>query len=245
MNASISDSRGDITCDNKCALTPRQGVFLRPLHHALEVCDTINVGEVTDINEVREALKRAMRAKGAKNKPLAKLAGLGETVVRDFVDKGVEPRVGTLIKIADALEIPASSLFGPQVPVLGNVGAGGSVLFEETDEPDLVDRPPGAVGRLMALRVTGDSMLPVYRDGDIVYVNRDHEGVLPEYLGEECVVHTYDGGTFLKTLANGSERNRFTLRSFNAGDMENVELIWATPVLFVMRRRKHPPIKSV
>jgi phage repressor protein C with HTH and peptisase S24 domain len=203
----------------------------------------LGVGEVTDINAVREALRRAMAAKGAKKKPLAKLAGIGETVVRDFVDKGVEPRVGTLIKIADALEIPASSLFGPQVPVLGKVGAGGSVLFEEYDEPELVDRPPGAVGRLMALRVTGDSMLPVYKDGDIVYVARDHEGVLPEYIGEECVVHTYDGGTYLKTLATGSELNRYTLRSFNAGDMENVELIWATPVLFVMRRRKPPTNK--
>lgn len=198
------------------------------------------VGDVTNINEVREALKRAMAAKGAKKKPLAKLAGIGETVVRDFVDKGVEPRVGTLIKIADALEIPASSLFGPQVPVLGNVGAGGSVLFDESDEPELVDRPPGAVGRLMALRVTGDSMLPVYRDGDIVYVARDHEGVLPEYVGEECVVHTVDGGTYLKTLATGTQHNRFHLQSFNASPMENVELIWATPVLFVMRRRKQP-----
>lgn len=199
------------------------------------------VGEVTDINEVREALRRAMKAKGAKNKPLAKLAGLGETVVRDFVDKGVEPRVGTLIKIADALDIPASSLFGPQVPVLGKVGAGGSVLFiEQDDEPELVDRPPGAVGKLMALRVTGDSMYPVYREGDIVYCNRDHEGVLPEYIGEECVVHTVDGGHFLKTLAVGSQHNRFHLQSFNASPMENVELIWATPVLFVMRRRKQP-----
>lgn len=199
------------------------------------------VGEVTNIDEVREALKRAMRAKGAKNKPLAKLAGIGETVVRDFVDKGVEPRVGTLIKIADALEIPTSSLFGPLVPVLGRVGAGGSVLFEESDEPELVDRPPGAVGRLMALRVTGDSMLPVYRDGDIVYVARDHEGVLPEYLGEECVVHTVEGGTFLKTLASSAKHNRFTLRSFNAADMEDVELIWASRVEFVMKRKKATP----
>lgn len=195
------------------------------------------VGEVTDINVVREALRRAMKARNAKNKPLAKAAGVGETVVRDFLDKGVEPRLGTLIKIADALEIPASSLFGNQVPILGNVGAGGSVLFnEETDEPELVDRPPGAVGRLMALRVTGDSMLPVYRDGDVVYVNRDHEGVLPQYVGEECVVRTVEGGTFLKTLALGPQFNRFTLRSFNAGDMENVELVWAARVLFVMKR---------
>jgi repressor LexA len=203
------------------------------------MCDiTLVANEVVNIAEVREALRRLMRDKKIAAKRLSKVAGLGETAVRDILDKGVEPRVGTLIKIADALEVPASSLFGSRVPVLGRIGAGGSVLFEETDEPELVDRPPGAVGRLMALRVTGDSMFPVYRDGDVIYVARDHEGVLPEYLGEECAVHTYEGGTFLKTLAAGSEPNRYTLVSFNAPPMENIEVVWATPVLFVMRNRK-------
>jgi phage repressor protein C with HTH and peptisase S24 domain len=81
-------------------------------------------------------------------------------------------------------------------------------------------------------------MMPVYRDGDIIYVNRDHEGVLPQYIGEECAVHTVDGGTFLKILAVGAQPNRYTLRSFNAADMADVEVVWATPVLFVMRARK-------
>jgi hypothetical protein len=58
---------------------------------------------------------------------------------------------------------------------------------------------------MMALLVVGDSMRPVYRDGDIVYVRRDHDGVLPDYLGEECAVHTPSGGTFLKTLAPGTK----------------------------------------
>lgn len=200
------------------------------------------MAEVVDINAIRQQLRRQMADKKVKSRRLAKMAGLGETAVRDLLEKVDDPRVGTLIKIADALEIPASSLFGNQVPVLGQVGAGGSVLFnEENEEPELVDRPPGAVGRLMALRVTGDSMLPVYREGDVVYCARDHEGVLPEYIGEECVVRTVDDGTYLKTLATSAQFNRFTLRSFNAADMENVELKWATPVLFVMRRRKRPP----
>lgn len=198
------------------------------------------MAEVVNINEIRAALRRAMDAKKMKAKTLSKAAGLNDTAVRDLMEKVDDPRVGTLIKLADALEIPASSLFGNQVPVLGRVGAGGSVLFEETDDPQMVDRPPGAVGRLMALKVTGDSMFPVYRDGDIVYVARDHEGVLPDYIGEECVVHTYEGGTFLKTLEMGSKPNRFHLHSFNAPAMENVELVWASKVEFVMKRRKRP-----
>lgn len=199
------------------------------------------MAEPIDINAIRAALKRQMEVKGIKAKRLSKVAGLGETAVRDLMDTVEDPRVSTLIKLADALEVPASSLFGTQVPVLGRIGAGGSILFEESDEPELVDRPPGASGRLMALRVTGDSMMPVYRDGDIIYVNRDHEGVLPDYLGEECAVHTIDGGTFLKVLTIGGQSNRYTLRSFNAVDMENVEVLWASPVLFVMRNRVRKP----
>jgi phage repressor protein C with HTH and peptisase S24 domain len=203
------------------------------------MCDTASMSEeVTDINAIRIALRREMERRGIKAKKLAKAAGLGETAVRDILEKVDDPRIGTLIKIADALDIPASSLFGSQVPVLGKIGAGGSILFEEADEPELVDRPPGAAGKLMALRVTGDSMMPVYRDGDIIYVNRDHEGVLPQYIDEECAVHTVEGGTFLKILSAGTESNRYTLRSFNAGDMPNAEVVWATPVLFVMRARK-------
>jgi phage repressor protein C with HTH and peptisase S24 domain len=225
-----------------CDLSPRQGVILHRLPRSGRMCDIAPMTQsVVDLAEVREARRRVMKDRNIAAKRLSKVAGLGETAVRDILEKGVEPRVGTLIKIADALDVPASSLFGSQVPVLGKIGAGGSVLFEQADEPELVDRPPGAVGKLMALRVAGDSMFPVYRDRDVIYVARDHEGVLPQYLGEECAVHTQDGGTYLKTLTLGSETNRYTLRSFNAPDMENVEVVWATPVLFVMRA----PLKKV
>jgi transcriptional regulator with XRE-family HTH domain len=199
MNSSISDCRVSITTNDRCDLSPRQGdlsqyesVIWRRLSRSGRMCDIASMSEeeVSDINAIRAALRREMERRGIKAKRLAKAAGLGETAVRDILEKVDDPRVGTLIKIADALDIPASSLFGSQVPVLGKIGAGGCILFEEADEPELVDRPPGAGGKLMALKVAGDSMMPVYRDGDIIYVHRDHEGVRPEYLGEECAVHT-------------------------------------------------------
>lgn len=183
-------------------------------------------------------MQHAMDERGIKAKPLAIAAGLGETAVRDILKgKTNTVQVGTLHKIAEILDWPVSDLIGEEeVPVGGKIGAGGVVLFEEDAEKRTVRRPPGALGPLMALEVQGESMLPVYRDGDIIYIRRDHEGVLPQYIGEECAVHTLEGGTFLKVLASGSEPGLFTLRSFNAADMENVELVWAAPVLFVMRR---------
>lgn len=130
---------------------------------------------------------------------------------------------------------------GVRVPVLGKVGAGGSILFAyetetETDLPS-VPRPPLVAGRLMALEVVGSSMLPKYEAGDVIYVRRDHEGVMPSYIGKYCAVRTSEGGTFLKLLAQGSQPNLYTLRSLNAEDMQDVELDWATPVIFVMPKQ--------
>lgn len=200
------------------------------------------MGEVIDIHTIRESLQRAMIRRGIKAKPLAIAAGLNETAVRDVLERSNNPRVGTLIKLADALEMSVTEMFGGRVPLLGKIGAGGTVLFDEDADPETVDAPPGEnPARMMALLVVGDSMRPVYRDGDIVYVRRDHDGVLPEYLGEECAVHTVDGGTFLKTLAPGTKASHYTLRSFNADDIENVEVVWASPVLFVKRGKKQRP----
>jgi|CXWL01.1.fsa_nt_gi repressor LexA len=123
------------------------------------------------------------------------------------------------------------------------IGAGGAILFsvdpdEELNNTDIptVPRPPLVAGRVMALEVIGESMLPKYEAGDVIYIRRDHEGVLPQYLGQYCAVRTGDGGTFLKILAQGTELGRYTLRSLNASDMENLEVLWASPVLFIMPR---------
>lgn len=185
-----------------------------------------------------------MVEKGFSRRSLSKAADLSESAVRDLLTRTDNPGIGTLKRIAEALEMPVDQLTGYaiMVPVLGNIGAGGEVLFSTDPEIELADydafpkvpRPPLIAGRLMALRVVGSSMLPKYEDGDVIYVRRDHDGILPKYLNRYCAVRTADGGTYLKILSPGSEAGRYTLRSLNAPDMENVEVEWASPVLFVM-----------
>ena len=51
-------------------------------------------------------------------------------------------------------------------------------------------------------------MLPKYEAGDIIYVRRDHDGIMPAYLNRYCAVRTVEGGIFLKILAQGSEADR-------------------------------------
>lgn len=197
------------------------------------------MSEVFDIQEVRAALARHMAARNIKRKPLAKQAGLGETAIRDIFDaKRNDVYASTLVKLAEFFDVPIDDLAGRDpVLLVGKIGAGGAILFEEHDEPRVVSRPPAAAGKLVALEVHGDSMFPRYDEGDIIYIKRDHDGVLAEYIGEHCAIHLADGGTFLKVLEEGSEEGRFTLHSHNAAPIKNVEVIWASPVLFVMPRR--------
>lgn len=196
-----------------------------------------------DIKGIRDAIEREMKRKGFSRRSLSSAAGLSESAVRDLLTRTDNPGIDTLRKVAEALEMPVDALTGEglRVPVLGKIGAGGQVLFatdfeEEGDLPS-APRPPLVSGRLMALEVVGSSMLPKYEAGDIIYVRRDHEGALPTYVGKYCAVRTVDGGTFLKILAPGSAAGLYTLRSLNAEDMSDVEIEWASPVLFVMPKQ--------
>lgn len=204
------------------------------------MCDMASMGEIVDLSAIRDALRRQMERKGLKAKPLAKRAGLGETAVRDFLNNdSADVRMGTLVRLASVLDCDLEELVGqPRVQLAGYIGAGGSVIFEEPlpdEEPVL--RPPALSGPVIALEVRGDSMLPKYEPGDIIYIQRQHEGVLPEYIGEYCAVRLTSGETFLKKMAFGSKEGVYTLISLNAADMPDVEIDWATPVLFVMPRR--------
>lgn len=223
-----------------CDIAHRQGVKLNLYPSPLAAWDNAAMSDASDeLEQIRERLQRLMDERRIKAKPLARAAGLGETAVRDiFADGRRDVRIGTLVKLADYFGVGIDALLHDEIPVIGSVGAAGEVCFNGFDQDDGVEpdsfvaRPPGSSGKLMALRVSGISMFPKYEDGDVVYIRHSHNGVLPQDLGKYCVIRTADGGTWLKTLTLGRIDGRFTLRSLNAPDMEDVEVVWASPVLW-------------
>lgn len=220
-------------------MSPRQGVIWRLYPPPPRMCDIPSMAEIVDLSAIRDALRRQMEKTGWKAKPLAKQAGLGETAVRDILkNPGQDVRVGTLVRLASVLDCDLEQLIAaPRVPLAGYIGAGGTVIFEDLGSDETVLRPPAISGPVIALEVRGDSMLPKYESGDIVYIQRQHEGILPQYVGEYCAIRLKGGETYLKKLSYGSKEGLFTLVSLNAADMVDVEVEWATPVLFVMPRR--------
>lgn len=102
------------------------------------------------------------------------------------------------------------------------------------DSLGYVEAPPGIAGPdTVAVQVRGDSMLPVYRDGDLIYydVHQSPE----ELLGRDVVVELEDGRCMLKQLMAGSQAGFWTLLSHNAAPILDAKIVWAARVKWVQK----------
>lgn len=119
------------------------------------------------------------------------------------------------------------------IPVVGYVGGGAEVHpiddHAKGDGLDYIEAVPISPDSV-ALIVRGDSMYPI-EDGWIITYRRDRDGVPSACLNRLCIVKVAnDGPTLIKKVRRGSEKNTYTLESWNAPPRENVVLEWAAPV---------------
>lgn len=130
-----------------------------------------------------------------------------------------------------------------EVPVVGCVGAGGEIVFEDAYHRgegmyDVHPMPGMDTNGLIGLEVRGDSMWPVFRDGYIVFIKRDGwDRVEDDALTDWAVCRIDDGRTLLKEIRQSHVPGHYDLTSQNAPPIENVKLIWATPVQGHRKRR--------
>ena len=102
-----------------------------------------------------------------------------------------------------------------RIPLIGLAQAGGSGYFGDGGYPvgigwDEVSVPEIGDPHAFALEISGDSMEPVFRDGDMVVV----APAAPVRRGDRVVVRTSEGEVMAKQLARQSAR-RVELRSLN------------------------------
>lgn len=126
------------------------------------------------------------------------------------------------------------------VPVVGYAAGGDEWLpvddYAQGDGMQPVELSLGDADPI-AIMVRGDSMAPVYRDGDILVCSRQRGSDLSTALNRDCVVKTADGRCYIKFLLRGEKSGRFRLRSYNVSypDLEDEVLDWAAPVMWVRR----------
>lgn len=125
-----------------------------------------------------------------------------------------------------------------QIPLLGLARAGKGGYFDDSGFPvgngwDEIDVPGVTDNTAYALEITGDSMLPVYREGDTIIVS---PGATVR-KGDRVVVKTTDGQVMAKIMQRQTAKN-VELASFNAAhdtktlDLKDVDwmarIIWAS-----------------
>ncbi|MCO4318804.1 helix-turn-helix transcriptional regulator [Phyllobacterium sp. 21LDTY02-6] len=165
---------------------------------------------------------------------LAKRAGLDPTTFNKSKRYAIDgrarwPSTESLAKIMEATgasvdefmslvhgrpESPPVSSTRP-VPLLGFAQAGAGGYFDDGGFPvgqgwDVVEFPVGPSDAVYALEVSGDSMLPLYRDGDTIIVSPG----APVRRGDRVVLRTRDGEVMAKILYRQTPRT-VELQSMN------------------------------
>ncbi len=123
------------------------------------------------------------------------------------------------------------------VPLIGLAKAGGEGYFDDAGFPagsgwDHVKLPTIDEDSAYALEVSGESMLPLYRAGDILVASP----IAPVRKGDRVIVKTQDGEVMAKVLAKKTAK-KIELHSLNPAypprtlDMSDVEwmhrIVWA------------------
>lgn len=183
---------------------------------------------------------------------LAKLAGLDPTSFnkskRLSSDEPPRPRwpsTESLSKVLGATGVGftefaamAGGGAGPRrgVPLLGFAEAGADGYFDDAGFPagqgwEEIDLHAGGDDEIYGLEISGDSMRPVYRDGDRIVVKPTTE----PRRGDRVVVKTTGGEVMAKEVARVTAR-RLELTSLNPDypgrTLERREIAWVARILW-------------
>lgn len=196
-----------------------------------------------------ERMQKARKDAGLTQTELAVKLKLSQGAVQQWEDGTTYPRRSRYQSIADAVGVDPAWLFqesgltrtlqNRRVQLVGYVGAGAKMfpvenhlrggLLEEVEAP-----PIDELNGIVAVRVRGDSLVPVYWDGDIVYYGA-HETDPDKLIGKEVVACSDDGEIALRRLARGREPGRYDLVSYSGLLTQDARLQWVARVRWVKR----------
>ena len=187
-------------------------------------------------------IKQIRKLQGMKQKDLAETTGLSNPYLSALETGRVKksPSLDTLQKIAASLDVRIGDLFddAKPVPINGSVGAADKVSFFPEDDAQGLRKikcpaalPPAP--NLMGIEVEGDSLMPAYADGDILFYEGQQSGVSDDAVGRVCLCQDAEGEQWVKFVKSGTEPGHFHLLSLNplSDNIMNVELDWAYPVI--------------
>jgi len=203
--------------------------------------------------DIWKAIDRLAAKHGLSASGLARRSGLDPTTFNKSKRVGPDgrlrwPSTESIAKILDATGEPLGgflALIGERarrglarkIPLLGYAQAGAEGYFDDAGYPtgsgwDEIEFPDAIDPDAYALRITGDSMEPVYRKGDVLIVAPDAE----IKRGDRVVLKTTGGEVMAKEVVRRNAR-RIELRSLNSRHPDRAfspkEVQWIARILWV------------
>ena len=174
-------------------------------------------------------LREVMDTQGWTQEILASELGVTQSTVTRWL-RGSEPRGDRRDRIVELYRrATGDEPTAATVPLVGRIGAGAAIEAID-DMSELVTAPPGVDPETIAWMVEGESMLPAYEPGTIVYA---HKRLPPELMiNRRAIIRLGSGDMTLKVLRPGSEPGRYRLVSINSSysEIDNQEVEWASPI---------------
>lgn len=182
------------------------------------------------------------RSRGMSQTQLADMIGRKQNSISSYESGRREPDVDTLEALADAFNVPLSSLMEfssfntdklktaskrlQVVPVLGEIAAGQPIVADPIYD-ELITVPVDGHKYDAAVRVKGDSMIPMYMPNDLVFIKYtddvDNGDIAAVGLDDEVtlkrVYHVPNGIQLL------SENRKYQPMTFTNDDYSNIHLI--------------------
>ena len=140
------------------------------------------------MNTLGDRMRILRSGRGLTQQDVAAALNVSRSAVAMWERNEREPNLETLAALARLLDVPLSALVEREeaplpaglrpvrtkrIPLLGTIAAGEPIFAEEEHET-YVD-VGGSVRADFALEVKGESMEPVYKDGDVVYIRRQDD----------------------------------------------------------------------
>lgn len=207
-------------------------------------------------NQFATRLKQAMDLKGIKASELSEKAGIPKSAISQYLSGLYEAKQKSIFKLANVLNvsegwlmgldvpmerlsedlkkigaIPLSEIATTKIPVLGTVKAGYNYLAQENIVDYIAFKVDGTdKENYYALNIVGDSMEPLFDNGDTVIVHKqdDFEN------GDNCVV-----------LINGEEATVKKVYKGNTGLELKAVNPYYPPRIFTKEEIKSLPVKVI
>ena len=132
-------------------------------------------------------------------------------------------------------ETPGTSVT-QRIPVIGYTQAGQAGYFDDAGYPsgkgwDEVEFPDVGDPHVYALEINGDSMMPVYRDGDVVVVSPQAQ----IRRNDRVVLKTVEGEVMAKVLSRRSAK-KIDLHSLNTDfpdrSLDSDDVLWIARIIW-------------